>query len=469
MWHEWNILCSIVCSLCLLFLLCSCGMARNSSVIVSFSSSEIDTDDATGIETTQLSAVSESTAQTGNTTGNSTSASSVFSSKPSSGTSTVRSTCVTTSVATPTSEPKSIYEASVISEGNRSRITVAMRRAQKGENVTVAAIGGSITEGEAATSVANQYVTLVADWWKKTFQKSQITYVNAGIGATDSILGASRVKKDVLTQKPDFVLVEFAVNDTSDSIMQEAYDGMVRQILKSEKSPGVMLLFMADNQYHNVENSEIIIGAKYQLPMISFREAMLYRYKTENKSIADYLADVDHPTNEGHKQIAALIIHELESVYASLDKISTTIPPLAASPTDGRFGYTTWISPVNAPVSNTGWVKANGVFAHYNQGWTTTKKGAVISYNITGSVIYFVSLYQTDRRAGKVGVDIDGKRVAVIDADFAGGFSTHIHLDSVLNTGIPAPHRVDITFLNEVTAGSTGEVFTFLGLIVAEQ
>ena len=54
---------------------------------------------------------------------------------------------------------------------------------------------------------------MVADWWQTRFPSSAVTLVNAGIGATGSDIGTFRVKKDVIEKDPDFVVVEFAVND----------------------------------------------------------------------------------------------------------------------------------------------------------------------------------------------------------------------------------------------------------------
>ena len=42
-----------------------------------------------------------------------------------------------------------------------------------------------------------------------------VCYCNAGIGGTTSEFGAARVGTDLLEERPDFVIVEFSVNDES--------------------------------------------------------------------------------------------------------------------------------------------------------------------------------------------------------------------------------------------------------------
>jgi acyl-CoA thioesterase-1 len=89
-----------------------------------------------------------------------------------------------------------------------------LAKARRGEEICVAAIGGSITAGGLQTKdPKNRYIARVADWFTKTFPKAKVRFVNAGIGGTNSLYGAMRVQRDVLSKKPDLVIVEYAVND----------------------------------------------------------------------------------------------------------------------------------------------------------------------------------------------------------------------------------------------------------------
>ena len=99
-------------------------------------------------------------------------------------------------------------EDAIMHTGNLERLASVMARASAGEDITIAYIGGSITDGSLATpQKTNCYAGLTQEWWNLTFQDSNITYVNAGIGATDSYLGVHRATQDVLTHKPDLVVV----------------------------------------------------------------------------------------------------------------------------------------------------------------------------------------------------------------------------------------------------------------------
>ena len=74
----------------------------------------------------------------------------------------------------------------------------------------VGTIGGSITQGAAATRAEYRYADRVAKWWQDTFPQAQIEFINAGIGATGSYIGAHRVRDHLIKSKPDFVISEYS-------------------------------------------------------------------------------------------------------------------------------------------------------------------------------------------------------------------------------------------------------------------
>lgn len=111
---------------------------------------------------------------------------------------------------------------------NLSRLKNCMARAQRGEELTIGFLGGSITQGSLATEHENTYAYRVFNWWKETFPNGEFHYVNGGIGGTTSHYGVSRAVTDVLMYQPDFVIVDFSVNDEPDEFFQETYEGVIR-------------------------------------------------------------------------------------------------------------------------------------------------------------------------------------------------------------------------------------------------
>ena len=92
-------------------------------------------------------------------------------------------------------------------DGNRARLAKVFKKAQAGEPITVAYLGGSITQGSSA-GPTTCYAFLTTKWLEEKFPESKITYVNAGIGATGSYIGVFRTDRDVLSQNPDLVFID---------------------------------------------------------------------------------------------------------------------------------------------------------------------------------------------------------------------------------------------------------------------
>lgn len=108
-------------------------------------------------------------------------------------------------------------------QGDLSRLAAVMRRAQAGEDITVGVIGGSITEGYSASNRnKNSYACHMRDWWQERFPNITVEYVNAGIGGTSSYLGVHRVQEELLDYEPDFVIVEFSVNDGNNNFFKRS-------------------------------------------------------------------------------------------------------------------------------------------------------------------------------------------------------------------------------------------------------
>lgn len=112
-----------------------------------------------------------------------------------------------------------LFEKGIYRHGNQAGIARMMRKALRGEEVTLCAFGGSVTRGACFTlepiegSGINHslrqmnYVDHICEFLEAVFD-CKINKVNAGIGATDTVYGIHRMEEDVLKHQPDLVIVE---------------------------------------------------------------------------------------------------------------------------------------------------------------------------------------------------------------------------------------------------------------------
>ena len=238
-----------------------------------------------------------------------------------------------------------MLDKAIMQVGNNYRLKKAMEKARKGEDVTVAFIGGSITQGAGAIPInkecyAYKTYTGFCELMGKTTEEN-IHYVKAGVGGTPSEFGMLRYERDVLNDGeiiPDIVVVEFAVNDEGDETKGECYDSLVRKIYNGPGKPAVILLFAVFSNDWNLQERLSPVGYAYNLPMVSTRDTVVeqfYKKPGEGKVISknQFFYDCYHPTSNGHTVMADGILHLMKIVdgqeMAEADvNISEIQPPI---------------------------------------------------------------------------------------------------------------------------------------------
>lgn len=238
---------------------------------------------------------------------------------------------------------------SLMQIGNPARLQKALDRARRGDDITVAFIGGSITQGAGAVPINTGCYAY------KTFQRlcalvgkgteDNIRYVKAGVGGTPSELGMLRYDRDVLREgsvEPDIVVVEFAVNDEGDETKGECYDSLVRKILNAENRPAVILLFAVFDSDWNLQERLSPVGRAYDLPMVSVKDAVVEQfYKKPGSgrifSKSQFFYDCYHPTNLGHTVMADCIAWLLQTADEMPRQEDTLQLDTVPAPLGGEF------------------------------------------------------------------------------------------------------------------------------------
>lgn len=218
---------------------------------------------------------------------------------------------------------------SLVQTGNNARLKAAIERAKRGVDITIAFIGGSITQGAGAVPINTKCYA-----WK-TFEglcslagkgvDENIHYVKAGVGGTPSELGMIRYERDVCRDgevTPDIVIVEFSVNDEGDETKGVCYESLVKKILAAENKPAVVLLFAVFANDWNLQDRLGVVGERYRLPMVSTRDCVVeqfYQKSGEGKVVTknQFFYDCFHPTNIGHQIMADGLVYLMREVDRS--------------------------------------------------------------------------------------------------------------------------------------------------------
>ena len=242
-----------------------------------------------------------------------------------------------------------ILEKSLLQTGNPARLQRAIRKAKQGEDVTIAFIGGSITQGAGAVPIHTEcYACKAFEGFCRLAGRGteeNIHYIKAGVGGTPSELGMLRYERDVLREgsaEPDIVVVEFAVNDAGDETGGVCYDSLVRKILSAGNRPAVVLLFAVFADDWNLQERLKPVGIAYDLPMVSIRDAVVgqfYQKTGEGKVFgkAQFFYDCFHPSNLGHRVMADCLENLFRTVEAMPDGTDCLHLERIEAPLGGEF------------------------------------------------------------------------------------------------------------------------------------
>ena len=377
-----------------------------------------------------------------------------------------------TSAAAPT-EPVDIsagvtdamYERALLNEGGLERLAAAMRKAQKGEPVTVGVIGGSITQGSLASNQSLCYGSLFFQWWQEKFPDCQINTVNAGIGGTNSYLGVNRVDEQLLSYDPDVVIVEFSVNDTDKVMNKYSYDSLVRKILSNETNPAVMLLFTTQEDGTSLQETHKEIGTAYDLPMLSYREIVYPEVKAGTLDWKEISPDNIHPNDVGHGFIGQMLSRYLDEVYDKLDTISEEVAAFDAKAyTSDYYKNAKMYFPSTLQVTMEGFAAgSNKVYPDkFPENWVA-EAGGTMSFETECQTLGIFYLKTTDGKGGEYEVYVDGERKATINSDFTGGWGNYGETKPVFIDMETAKHSVEI----KPAAGSEDKAMTILGVMLS--
>ncbi|MCD8396610.1 MAG: SGNH/GDSL hydrolase family protein [Lachnospiraceae bacterium] len=348
--------------------------------------------------------------------------------------------------------------AGIVNEGNDVRLQSAMRRACAGEKLTIGFLGGSITQGSLSTTPQTCYAYLVYSWWKENFPKADVTYVNAGIGATTSQFGAARVGEDLLSYKPDVVFLEFSVNDESNVHFLETYEGLVRRVLSDENAPAVVLIHNVC--YDNGASAQLMhakVGRHYELPSVSMQSSIypeLLAGRIENRAITP---DDLHPNDAGHELVASVITCYLETVRERMETFSgqnEAVNPLPTPLTANTYEHSIRYNNKNGiPAEVEGFAKdtreQNGITDIFKNGWEASVQGAHIVFSLegTGVSVQFRRSVNQPAPVAEILVDDDPATRIILDANFDETWGDKLDLLTVTEHMPKAVHRVEVQLI----------------------
>ena len=368
---------------------------------------------------------------------------------------------------TPAADEAAIQARSLVSMGDTARLQHALAKARRGEKVVVAVIGGSITQGASAGAVEDRYGNVIAAWWRERFPTTEVQFVNAGIGATGSNIAAHRAQDHLIRHKPDFVVIEFGVNDPNTELAAETLEGLVRQILREPNQPAAMLLFTMHRNGGNAQEWHSKIGRHYALPMVSFRDALWPEIEAGRMKWEDVEADEVHPNKRGHHYCAQFVNALVAKVADDLpvDSELPAIKPTPAPLISDTYEHTAILNSGNlTPLRAEGWTDLPG--CPFGPGWAADQPESVLELTVPGTAVSLI-FHRIKGDMGIIEAQVDGRPAVRMNAWFNADWGGYSACEMVGQDLGPGPHTLRITLLKERAEASAGNRFELQAVLAA--
>ncbi len=368
------------------------------------------------------------------------------------------------------------FEAGMAFRGNTERIAKVLKKAENGQPVTLGYLGGSITQGSLSSTPDTCYAAMTTKWWREQYPNTEFTYVNGGIGGTTSQFGAARVDSDILAYEPDFVVIEFSVNDDNNLFFRETYEGLVRKVYSSKTAPAVLLvhnIFYEDGR--NAQDQHETIGRYYNIPCVSMKTSVYQAIAHGKIGVRDVTPDDLHPNDAGHALLANLITYFLEKVQkedlAEIIDTKRTEEELPSPITANAYQNSVRYQVYNSAPELKGFVAdtepQNHITEIFRRGFIGTKKGDSIRFEIegTGIAVQYRKSVKHPACVAKVVLDGDEANAMILDGNFDETWGDCLYITTVAKHIEDKKHTVEIT----VTEGDEATVPFYLVSVIGSR
>ena len=356
----------------------------------------------------------------------------------------------------------------LLNRGDTSRLAAKMQRAiDDPKSITnICYLGDSITAGTGASTSSNQYVSQITEWWENNWD-SYVLGTNAGIGATDSYCAVHRADRDIPPES-DIIFIEF-INDQDNELYESTMDSLVRKCLAMENNPAVIIIEPSTEGGGSPQNAHLKIAQAYDIPMISYNDAIQPEIAAGNFAWSDTSSDTVHPNDAGHTVMAQCVTNLFQQVLDNIDNENKEVTPFdpaaVESPTGDKFAnamlgnvYATDAVDLVDPGTFTG----DAYFQSFTGGWASTEGGSA-TFEITCKNLGMLYMKNIKGEQGQISVKVDDEPAVLINGDFPGGWGNYAKCDEIYSSDETATHTVTVEFIN----GDTNPKFQILSWLIS--
>lgn len=308
-------------------------------------------------------------------------------------------------------EMQKFYSDSIYSMGNTARLRQKVEQAESGQKTTIAYIGGSITEGNGLDTC---YAKRSYNYFAQTFGTgNNVSYVNAGLSGTSSVVGLMRAQNDILSKEADVIFIEFSVNDHPEEIYKKSFESLIKQCLSQPNDPAVIVLITRAKGGYSMQEQMVKSAKNFDVPIISMDTALTKAFESGTLKKEDYYSDEYHPHAAGNALISDCISYYYRQALKT-ENMSTeyTIPETSAYGSEYATGT---IIPTNELANfNAGSFKtSNHPRFPYAFEFQKGSANQPMTFTTTGKGIFIVYKSNQNSSLGILDVTVNGQKSSI--------------------------------------------------------
>jgi len=224
------------------------------------------------------------------------------------------------------------YNESLKDKEHSGALSNTYKKLNSQKEVNVVYFGGSVTYGYGSED-ANQkgsWRVRVGEWLASTFPKVKINNINRAIGDTGTNLGLFRLTRDVISQKPDLLFIEFSINDYYEGLdyisSSTQFETIIRNVKEALPECDIVTILVTDRteapaahtikletgklkagELHIQAKAHEYISKKYNISSIHVGRALADEIfasgggEFKNEVWSEYVKDGVHPRNKGYE------------------------------------------------------------------------------------------------------------------------------------------------------------------------
>lgn len=222
---------------------------------------------------------------------------------------------------------------SVLSQ--QANLRAVRNKIERGQPVTILAIGSSSTEGIGASSRKSSYPFRLEQRLRTIWPGAAVRVINAGKGGETADQTLARLRDEVSENTYDLVVWQVGTNDALKSDGQRRFGEILKNGIDATRRSGAALLLVDPQYFPAIENSAVFegfvrsireIAARENVPVFS-RFALMKRWKERNPQelVMALAADKFHMNDTGYNCLADGIARDVQAMVGRPSSIGLPV------------------------------------------------------------------------------------------------------------------------------------------------